>query len=48
MNYTKSSKVTEVLVKNLTVDAHLPGFDLELLRKKKIPQRRMKTRPSPE
>ena len=48
MNYTKASKVTEILVKNLTVDVQLQGFNLELLRRKKIPQRRMKTRPSPE
>lgn len=41
MNYSKMSKLTEVHVTNLTVDVHLPGFDLTLLRNKKIPKRRM-------
>ena len=48
MSYTKVSKVTEIRVKNLTVDVHIPGFRLEMLKGKKIPKRRMKTRPSPE
>ena len=48
MNYSKRSKVTEILVKNLTIDVHLSGFNLALLKRKKIPQKRMKSRPGPE
>ena len=42
MNYSEVCKVTEILVKNLTVDVHLKGFNLALLKQKKIPKGRMK------
>ena len=42
MNYSEVSKVTEILVKNLTVDVDLKGFNLALLKQKKIPKGRMK------
>ena len=42
MNYTKVNNHTEVHVGNLTVDLLLPGFDLSLIGKGKVPKRRMK------
>ena len=48
MQYTQTSKVTTILVKNLVVDLDLPGFSKALLKGRQIPKRRMKAKPSPE
>ena len=42
MGYTEKSKSTEILVKNLTIDVNLAGFNTSLLGHLKIPTRRMK------
>lgn len=42
MNYSKVLNHSEVHVSNLTVDLLLPGFDLSLLGRGKVPKRRMK------
>ena len=42
MNYSKVLNHSEIHVSNITVDLLLPGFDLSLLGRGKVPKRRMK------